>query len=83
MKYSIVITILCLLLSSSFSTIQGKDTTEREDKETTLDIQYIYDITEALSNIIFTVYDENQEIAKGRAYGTKGEHKVHISLTPS
>lgn len=42
-----------------------------------LDIQYIYNITENLSNIIFTEYDEeNGEIAKGRAFGTKGEHKA-------
>lgn len=40
-----------------------------------LDIQFIYNITSNLSNIIFEVYDEeNGEIAKGRAFGTKGEH---------
>ena len=34
-----------------------------------LDVQYIYNITEALSNIIFTEYDEeNGEIAKGRFF---------------
>jgi hypothetical protein len=42
-----------------------------------IDVDYIYNITEALSNIIFTEYDEESgEIAKGRAYGTKGEHKA-------
>jgi hypothetical protein len=42
-----------------------------------LDLQFIYNITENLSNIIFTAYDEeNGEIAKGRAFGTKGEHKA-------
>jgi len=42
-----------------------------------LDLQYIYNITENLSNIIFTEYNESAgEIAKGRAYGTKGEHRA-------
>jgi hypothetical protein len=42
-----------------------------------LDVQYIYNITRALSNIVFTEYDEeNGEIAMGRAFGTKGEHKA-------
>jgi hypothetical protein len=42
-----------------------------------LDGDYIYNLTEALSNIIFTEYDEeNGELAKGRAFGTKGEHKA-------
>lgn len=45
--------------------------------ESVLDLQYIYNITENLSNIIFTAYDEeNGEIAKGRAFGTNGEHKA-------
>lgn len=40
-----------------------------------LDGWFIYNITAALSNIIFTVYDTKQgEIPKGRAFGTKGEH---------
>ena len=42
-----------------------------------LDLQYIHNITENLSNIIFTEYNEsNGEIAKGRAYGTKGEQNA-------
>jgi len=42
-----------------------------------LDIQYIYNITKNLSDIIFTEYDEEHgEIAKGRFFGTKGEHKA-------
>ncbi|MCK4364452.1 MAG: M20/M25/M40 family metallo-hydrolase [Thermoplasmatales archaeon] len=42
-----------------------------------LDLKYIYNITENLSNIIFTEYNESAgEIAKGRAFGTKGEHKA-------
>ena len=39
-----------------------------------LDGYYIYNITKALSNIIFTEYNESAgELAKGRAFGTKGE----------
>ena len=42
-----------------------------------LDLQYIYNITKALSYIIFTEYNESAgEIAKGRYFGTKGEHKA-------
>ncbi len=45
--------------------------------DSVLDLQYIYNLTENLSNIIFTEYDESTgEIAKGRAFGTKGEHKA-------
>jgi len=40
-------------------------------------LQYIYNITKALSYIIFTEYNESAgEIAKGRYFGTKGEHKA-------
>lgn len=42
-----------------------------------LDYHYIYNITENLSNIIFMQYAEDQgEIARGRAFGTKGEHNA-------
>jgi len=42
-----------------------------------LDVQYIYNITRSLSNIVYTEYDEaNGEIAKGREYGSKGERKA-------
>jgi len=40
-----------------------------------LDLQYIHNISENLSDIIFTEYEPG-EIAKGRAYGTKGEHRA-------
>lgn len=40
----------------------------------TLDYSFIRNMTESLSNVIFEAYDEeNGEIAKGRAFGTKGE----------
>lgn len=42
-----------------------------------LDVPYVYNITKALSDIIYTEYDkESGEIAKGRWFGTKGEHKA-------
>ena len=42
-----------------------------------LDLQYIYNMTENLSRIIFTEYNESAgEIAKGREFGTKGEHRA-------
>lgn len=45
--------------------------------ESVLDLQYIYNITKTLSYIIFTEYNESAgEIAKGREFGTKGEHKA-------
>lgn len=45
--------------------------------ESILDLQYIYNITKALSYIIFTEYNESAgEIAEGRHFGTKGEHKA-------
>lgn len=45
--------------------------------ESVLDLQYIYNITKALSYIIFTEYNESiGEIAKGREFGTKGERKA-------
>ncbi len=76
------ITILIILLSSSISvTASSKNLFfEKEKYEYTydkLDVQYIHSISENLSNIVFTEYDESTgEIAKGRAYGTKGEHKA-------
>ncbi len=42
-----------------------------------LDVSYIYNLTARLSNIIFTEYaEESGELAKGRAFGTRGEHKA-------
>jgi len=51
------------------------DAVQSLEDDTGIDVNYVYNITEALSNIIFTVYDEG-EIAKGRAFGTKGEWKA-------
>jgi len=37
----------------------------------------IYRITENLSNVIYTAYDDS-DLRKGRAFGSKGEHKIAI-----
>lgn len=64
---------------------EGKDTGSYYGEQTngsvsdngTLDVQYIYNMTRALSNIVFTEYDEEHgEIVMGRSFGTKGEHKA-------
>ena len=65
-------------ITSSQSSIQmDKNTDENavlsEDKSV-LDSYLIYNLTENLSNIVFTEYDEAAgEIAKGRDFGSKGE----------
>lgn len=42
-----------------------------------LDGYFIYNITKALSEIVFTEYNESAgELAKGRYFGSKGEHKA-------
>ena len=83
---SILILIIIVILLNNISTISGKNNTLFNLHEKTInselsindfDIQYTYNITSKLSNIIFDVYNEsNGEIAKGRAFGTKGEHKA-------
>lgn len=87
LKRKIVISISLLVIFSMFNTIIANKTFEPDnildnDKieleyNKSLDEDYIFNITAALSNIIFTEYnEENGEIAKGRAFGTKGERKA-------
>jgi len=38
-----------------------------------LDFQFIYNISNNLSNVIYDAYDEG-ELQKGRNFGSKGEH---------
>ena len=46
-------------------------------EEVEMNYDFIYNITKALSDIVYTEYDtENGELARGRAFGTKGEHKA-------
>ena len=75
--------IIFLIILSILPSIQAinkdyfNNLNKSELKESQLDVQFIYNITAELSNIIFDVYDEeNGEIAKGRAFGTKGEHRA-------
>jgi hypothetical protein len=87
LKRKIVISISLLVIFSIFNTITANKTFEPDDiidnekivleYNKPLDEDYIFNITSALSNIIFTEYnEENGEIAKGRAFGTKGERKA-------
>jgi len=71
------------LMTSIIPNISGMNTSPTyQDNDSipytsVLDIEYIYNITRALSYIIFTEYNESAgEIAKGRSFGTKGEHKA-------
>ena len=82
-KKGIVIWIIILFIGLSLvPSISGNnDLGDKQfnsiDNEIELDINYIYSIVENLSYIIFTEYNESAgEIAKGRAFGTKGEHKA-------
>jgi len=80
-KKSLTLGVLLLLFGSivfsnvnSISTIQPYKKNSYISNKDGLDIHYIFNITENLSNIIFTQYNESAgEIAKGRAFGTKGE----------
>jgi len=78
-KTSIGIFLFLILVISTLpaasENINYKKTNEQLYKNEGLDVKFIYDITKNLSYIIFEAYNEtNGEIAKGRAFGTKGEH---------
>lgn len=81
-KYLILAAIASLLstsLSPNFcgNIGSGKQTNNSIPGDSGLDVGYIYNITKALSYIVYTEYDEeNGEIARGRAFGTVGEHKA-------
>jgi len=71
LAFFLCLLLLCHLLPTGVSH-QGSSSPSLNDG---IDVEYVYNITEALSNIIFTAY-EDDEIAKGRAFGTKGEWKA-------
>ena len=85
-KTLIFATILLLLSTSMIANpvINKKNVIEQEydevqtkDEYTPIDLEYIRSITQGLSDIVFSEYNEsNNEIARGRAFGTKGEHKA-------
>jgi len=79
-KKSLTFTIVVLLFGTGFFPIISGDSEFKVNDLTTeesfLDAQYIYNITKALSDIIFEYNESAGELAKGRFFGTKGEHKA-------
>jgi len=89
-KTKVTAVIFLLLITSSIPIINGKNIENNIKYENSkeksieisknpdgIDIEYAYSIIQNLSYIIFTEYNESAgEIAKGRAFGTKGEHKA-------
>ena len=83
-KRMLVFLLIGLLIGSGSLPIINGNKIEKEiqtlcpmDKDSFLDMDYIYSLTENLSYIIFNEYNESTgEIAKGRAFGSKGEHKA-------
>ena len=76
-KTIFIIPLILILSYTSNATISIPENTEISEniKDTHIDGYFIYNLTKTLSNIIFDVYS-SKEIAKGRAFGTKGEHKA-------
>ena len=79
--------IACILIVPSISStsIQPSYIVEREKEildsnmmnaDYQLDNAFVYNLTYALSQIIFTAYDHENEIPKGRYFGSKGENKA-------
>jgi hypothetical protein len=78
MRNKIIVIFIVMLLSISgmqlvFDDVNVIADTGGEEGEY-LDYQLIHSVTDNLSKTIYTSYDEkNGELAKGRAFGTKGE----------
>ena len=83
-RISLIFGILSLFIGTSvipgLSVVKGDHTSplmSSMNYTSILDANYIYNISKALSDIIFTEYNESAgELAKGRFFGTKGEHKA-------
>jgi hypothetical protein len=78
MKKKIVSILVCMLLIGTTIVLVPEDFNVKAsgnggEDGLGLDYDYIYNITQMLSKIIDTAYEEG-EIAKGRAFGTEGEH---------
>jgi len=75
---SILLFLSSAIIPNTFSeSIKPDEEKNYEYSYEQLDTDYIYNITKSLSDIVFTEYNEsNGEIARGRAFGTKGEHKA-------
>ena len=75
-KKRIIVIILTLILCSTSTIIIPYKTTVVSASETegvSLDNDLIRRITENMSNVIYDAYDDN-DLRKGRAFGSKGEH---------
>ena len=70
----VIVFMLILPYTSSGTVSISKDIDEHVDG------YFIYNLTKSLSNIIFNAYKPG-EIAKGRAFGTKGEYKAASILS--
>jgi len=83
-KKNLILFMIFLVLNTAIlPTINSKSTDLKYENKNYnsnndwLDAQYIYNISENLSNIIYTEYNESAgELAKGRFFGSKGEHKA-------
>jgi hypothetical protein len=77
-KYGICsILILFLIASNIYPSITAKPINSASNSEYDIDIDYVYNLTKALSNIIYTEYNVTTgEIPKGRAFGSKGERRA-------
>ena len=77
MKNKTIVFFVSIMLVTTTILIIPNDNIEAygqgENEEIGLDFGYVYNVTENLSNTIFTSYGPD-ELAKGRAFGTKGEH---------
>lgn len=79
MKNKIIVIFVCMLLLTATLVIISVDlkveatSGEKDNRIINLDYQYIYNISENLSNIIFNAYEPG-DLEKGREFGSKGEH---------
>ncbi len=74
---STLIIIFLIQIAVQPSIIAQSDQIELHSSYTDIDMDYVYNLTSGLSNIIYTEYYPQQgDIPKGRAFGTKGEHKA-------
>jgi len=74
LKTILVTIILCttsvIIIQNNTTNVTASE--PEEDSSYILSTDLIHRVTENLSNIIYTAYDED-ELPKGRAFGTKGE----------
>lgn len=87
-RFCLITLLSFILLSPSLSSISTNIIKSKEindsDKiqiidsttDSTIDESFIKNLTFALSQIVFSEYNHEQEIPKGRFFGSKGEHKA-------